>query len=287
MKLERRPPSARLRVRGQSLQGVDATSDDVSFDPARYSRKVQIVLGGVVLVWIGCVGTFVLHMRPSAAPDRYIAIPALAPAADVAANSPGGTIEGPGRFTASFTPDLSRQPNLEAVPLAPSATIAAPETLPVRPKRDAPEIGDSAPLPPRRPVELGPPAGRYDRWTAVYVISAHRVYLPDGTRLEAHSGLGDKQDDPRYVSEPDRGATPPDLYELTPREELFHGVQALRLNPVGEGDVFGRTGLLAHSYMLGPKGDSNGCVSFKDYDAFLRAYQNGQVKRLAVVARLD
>jgi len=45
--------------------------------------------------------------------------------------------------------------------------------------------------------------------------------------------------------------------------------------------------LLAHSYMLGPKGDSNGCVSFKDYDAFLRAYQNGQVKRLAVVSRLD
>ena len=64
-------------------------------------------------------------------------------------------------------------------------------------------------------------------------------------------------------------------------------MQALRLNPVGEGDMFGRNGLLAHSYMLGPRGDSNGCVSFKDYDAFLKAYQNGQVKRLAVVARLD
>ena len=53
------------------------------------------------------------------------------------------------------------------------------------------------------------------------------------------------------------------------------------------GDVFGRVGLLAHTYMLGPKGESNGCVSFKNYDAFLTAYQNGQVKRLAVVARLD
>ncbi len=47
---------------------------------------------------------------------------------------------------------------------------------------------------------------------------------------------------------------------------------------------FNRVGLLAHPYMLGPSGDSNGCVSFKTYDVFLRASQNG-VKRLAVVAR--
>ncbi|MGD0764103.1 MAG: DUF2778 domain-containing protein [Roseiarcus sp.] len=131
-----------------------------------------------------------------------------------------------------------------------------------------------------------PPPG-YDQWTAVYDISARTVYLPDGSRLEAHSGLGDRLDDPRYVSERGRGATPPALYELGPREELFHGVEALRLTPIGDGDVFGRAGLLAHSYMLGPNGDSNGCVSFKDYDAFLHAFQQGQVKRLAVVAKLD
>ena len=145
-----------------------------------------------------------------------------------------------------------------------------------------------APLPPMRPSELGPiarPSVGVDRWTAVYDISAHAVYLPDGTRLEAHSGLGDRLDDPRFVSERDRGATPPGVYELTLRESLFHGVQALRLTPLGDGDVFGRSGLLAHPYMLGPSGDSNGCVSFKDYDAFLRAFQNGQVKRLSVVAR--
>jgi hypothetical protein len=132
----------------------------------------------------------------------------------------------------------------------------------------------------------GPPAG-YDRFTAVYDISARVVYMPDGTRLEAHSGLGDRLDDPRFVSERMRGATPPHLYELAPREASFHGVQALRLIPVGGGDLFGRAGLLAHSYMLGPNGDSNGCVSFKDYDAFLRAYESGQIKRLAVVARLS
>ena len=81
-----------------------------------------------------------------------------------------------------------------------------------------------------------------------------------------------------------RGVTPPDVYDLTEREAPFHGVRALRLNPVDESKVFGRAGLLAHSYMLGPNGDSNGCVSFKDYDAFLQAYLNGQVKRLVVVA---
>jgi hypothetical protein len=130
--------------------------------------------------------------------------------------------------------------------------------------------------------------GRYDRQTAVYDISARTVYMPDGTRLEAHSGLGSKLDDPRYVSVRMRGATPPHTYDLTLRESLFHGVEAIRLNPVGgEGNVFGRTGLLAHTYMLGPNGDSNGCVSFRNYEKFLRAYKNNEVKRLVVVAKLD
>jgi Protein of unknown function (DUF2778) len=128
----------------------------------------------------------------------------------------------------------------------------------------------------------------YDRSTAVYDISAHMVYLPDGTKLEAHSGLGNMLDDPRHVNVRMRGATPPHLYELTPRESLFHGVPALRLNPVGgEEAIFGRSGLLAHTYMLGPNGDSNGCVSFKDYNAFLNAYRNQGIKRLAVVARVE
>ncbi len=130
------------------------------------------------------------------------------------------------------------------------------------------------------------PSVRYDQFTAVYDLSAHVLYLPDGRRLEAHSGLGDRLDDPRHVDERMRGATPPHLYDLTLREGSFHGVQALRLNPVGQGGVYGRAGLLAHPFMLGPNGDSNGCVSIRDYDAFLQAYQRGQVKRLAVVASL-
>jgi hypothetical protein len=128
----------------------------------------------------------------------------------------------------------------------------------------------------------------YDKQTAVYDISAKMVYLPDGTRLEAHSGLGSKLDDARYSNVRMQGVTPPHIYELTPREALFHGVPALRLNPIGgEDKIFGRSGLLAHTYMLGPNGDSNGCVSFKDYYAFLNAYRNQGIKRLAVLARIQ
>jgi hypothetical protein len=129
-------------------------------------------------------------------------------------------------------------------------------------------------------------AGRYDQWTAVYDISAHIVYMPDGTRLEAHSGLGSLLDDPSHVDEKMHGATPPNVYDLELREELFHGVRALRLIPQDERKVFGRAGFLAHRFMLGPNGDSNGCVSIKNYDAFLQAYLDHKIKRLAVVASL-
>lgn len=127
-----------------------------------------------------------------------------------------------------------------------------------------------------------------DRYTAVYDIVGKVVYMPDGSKLEAHSGLGPKMDKPAYAHVKMHGVTPPHVYDITPREALFHGVAALRLTPLGgAGAIHNRTGLLAHTYMLGPGGDSNGCVSFKDYDRFLSAYRNGQVKRLVVVASMD
>jgi hypothetical protein len=126
----------------------------------------------------------------------------------------------------------------------------------------------------------------YDNLTAVYDISARVVYMPDGSRLEAHSGLGGLMDDPGHVDQRNAGATPPNVYELKPREQLFHGVQALRMTPVGDQGTLGRSGLLAHSYMLGPNGDSNGCVSIRDYEKFLAAYTRGEIKRLVVVPRL-
>jgi hypothetical protein len=135
----------------------------------------------------------------------------------------------------------------------------------------------------------GPDLGAlgYDKLTAVYDISAHAVYLPNGSKLEAHSGIGRLMDDPEHVSERMVGATPPAVYDLRPRERLFHGVEALRMIPEDNSATLGRSGLLTHSYMLGPNGDSNGCVSIRDYDRFLSAYKSGEISRLVVVPHLN
>jgi hypothetical protein len=93
-------------------------------------------------------------------------------------------------------------------------------------------------------------------------------------------------DDPDHVDQRMVGATPPATYDLKPREKPFHGVRALRMTPSEGTSALGRVGLLTHNYMLGPRGDSNGCVSIKDYDRFLKAYDNGEFNRLVVVPRL-
>jgi hypothetical protein len=125
-----------------------------------------------------------------------------------------------------------------------------------------------------------------DSHTAIYDIAARTVYLPGGHRLEAHSGLGSRLDDTRFIRTKMQGPTPPNVYNLTLRERLFHGVRAIRLVPVDDGKMFGRDGILAHSYMLGPSGQSNGCVSFRNYPAFLSAFLKGEVNRLVVVEHL-
>src|SRR5262249_38020641 len=122
---------------------------------------------------------------------------------------------------------------------------------------------------------------------AIYDISAHAVYLPNGRRLEAHSGLGEAMDNPRHVHQRMRGATPPNVYNLTMREHMFHGVRAIRLNPVDESRMPGRAGILAHTYMLGSSGQSNGCVVFSNYPEFLNAFQKGEITRMVVVDRLE
>ena len=119
--------------------------------------------------------------------------------------------------------------------------------------------------------------------TAIYDIERHVVYLPDGDKLEAHSGYGKWLDDPDSVERKNMGVTPPNVYAVSFREKLFHGVRALRLTPVGDGKMYGRDGMLAHSYMLGADGQSNGCVSVKDYEKFLQAYKDGKFKQLIVV----
>lgn len=126
----------------------------------------------------------------------------------------------------------------------------------------------------------------YDSRTAVYDIKAKALYLPSGVAIEAHSGMGALMDDPEHVDQRMVGATPPATYDLKPREKLFHGVRALRMTPTDGTSALGRVGLLTHTYMLGPRGDSNGCVSIKDYDRFLKAYDNGEFNRLVVVPSL-
>jgi hypothetical protein len=127
----------------------------------------------------------------------------------------------------------------------------------------------------------------YDSRTAVYDIKARALYLPGGVAIEAHSGMGALMDDPDHVDQRMVGATPPATYDLKPREKLFHGVRALRMTPTDGTSALGRVGLLTHTYMLGPRGDSNGCVSIKDYDRFLKAYDNGEFNRLVVVPSLS
>jgi hypothetical protein len=126
----------------------------------------------------------------------------------------------------------------------------------------------------------------YDGATAVYDLKAHAVYLPNGTVFEAHSGMGALRDDPDHVDVRMQGATPPAVYSLKPREREFHGVAALRMTVADGSDINGRSGLLVHSFMLGPNGDSNGCISVKDYDRFLKAFNDGQFTHIAVVPSL-
>ncbi len=107
-----------------------------------------------------------------------------------------------------------------------------------------------------------------DGLTAIYDITARTVYMPDGTKLEAHSGLGAKMDDPRHVHVRMHGATPPHVYDLDAARSVVprRGGAADAPGRRRGGDLRARTGLLTHTYLLGPNGDSNGCVSFKDYD---------------------
>lgn len=140
-----------------------------------------------------------------------------------------------------------------------------------------------APAPMPVPMSSATPAASGK--TAVYDISARVVHLPNGERLEANSGFGEMMNDLRFVHVRMKGPTPPHVYNLTEREALFHGVRAIRMHPVGgSGKIFGRAGLLVHNYLLGPRGDSNGCVSVKDYDRFLQAFLRGEIKQLVVVA---
>lgn len=133
----------------------------------------------------------------------------------------------------------------------------------------------------RKPTMPGPGSR-----IAVYDISAGLVYMPNGEKLEAHSGRGSMRDDPRYAHIKNRGPTPPHIYNLRMREQRFHGVEAIRMLPYDGQNKFGRDGFLTHTYLLRVRGDSSGCVVFEEYPRFLNAFKRGEVNRLIVVPKL-
>jgi hypothetical protein len=184
--------------------------------------------------------------------------------------------------TSRATPKRQSEPGFRLASASDSSPVLG--YAPSKSVKDSASTG--SPLKGFTPKESDPAADIDTSRTAIYDITARTVYLPNGRRLEAHSGLGDQMDDPRYVNARHTGPTPPNVYELKMRETLFHGVRAIRLIPSDSSKMYGRDGMLAHSYMLGPNGQSNGCVSFSDYAAFLDAFQRGEVDRLVVVERL-
>jgi hypothetical protein len=211
----------------------------------------------------------------------------------------------PSQISASGEPQQASAPDVPLPRSRPAAADVALAAVEMAPRPDAPAKPDrtllqklSDLLPARLTLaSLTPGDGLfrshpdlqalgYDGQTAVYDISAHAVYLPNGLTLEAHSGLGTLKDDPEHVQARNAGATPPAIYDLRPREKLFHGVRALRMIPADASDALGRAGLLVHSFMLGPDGDSNGCVSIRDYVRFRKAYDDGEINRLVVVPNM-
>jgi hypothetical protein len=127
------------------------------------------------------------------------------------------------------------------------------------------------------------PTFRGRKGVAYYDISAGVVYMPNGEKLEAHSGIGKMRDNPAYVHVKMKGPTPPGTYKVTMRESLFHGVAAVRLTPVNGVAPHGRVGLLAHSYLLRKRGDSHGCVAFEEYPRFLKAFKRGEISHMVIV----
>ncbi|MGV2127447.1 tlde1 domain-containing protein [Agrobacterium vitis] len=175
--------------------------------------------------------------------------------------------------------DTSARPQPKTIPLKSAPEKTAPKTVMAYARSQEVMDDDESPSIFRKRASL---PGR-GSGVAVYDISSATVYMPNGEKLVAHSGRGENRDNPRSVHIKNRGATPPNIYRLTLRESLFHGVEALRMTPVGGNNMYGRDGFLTHTFLLRVRGDSSGCVVFQEYPRFLAAYKRGDIKTLIVV----
>ncbi|MDO9413130.1 MAG: DUF2778 domain-containing protein [Pseudolabrys sp.] len=188
-------------------------------------------------------------------------------------------------------PDIKAEQDVASLDVPNNGVV---RTMPVAP---GPQLAALPPQPKADPGILDKLFGDSDRAakdviaanprTVLYDITKRAVYMPDGEKLEAHSGFGEFMDDPDSMHRKNVGVTPPNVYTVSFREKPFHGVRALRMKPVGGGNMYNRDGFLTHSFLLGPNGQSNGCISLKDYDKFLQAYEDGKFDRIIVLRSVD
>ena len=187
---------------------------------------------------------------------------------------------------------VMQEPDFDApLPMARPEGWPKPPAPPVAAKTEAPKQVLAYANTQTDNEEIGLPrkaavAPKMQAGVAIYDITAKTVYMPDGTRFEAHSGLGQYRDNPKYKTMKGKGPTPPNTYKLSMRETPFHGVPALRMTPQDRSRMFGRDGILTHTYLRRRPGDSAGCIAFKDYYKFLQYYKRGDLHTIVVVESL-
>jgi hypothetical protein len=187
---------------------------------------------------------------------------------------------------------VMQEPDFDApLPMARPEGWPKPPAQPVTAKAEAPKQVLAYANTQTDNEEIGLPrkaavAPKMQAGVAIYDITAKTVYMPDGTKFEAHSGLGQFRDNPKYKNVKTKGPTPPNTYRLSMRESPFHGVPALRMTPQNPSKMYGRDGILTHSYLRRRPGDSAGCIAFKDYYAFLKYYKRGDIHTMVVVESL-
>ena len=134
-----------------------------------------------------------LAAAPSPAPAQQIAAhqtPVQAPA------QPTPTQQTPAQLTPAKS-EIARAPMTPPQPAEPQVPAApAPAPAPTSPPATASITDFLKRLTPRLAYN-NPDVRTPDSHTAVYDIEAHTVFMPSGQKLEAHSGLGSRMDDPR------------------------------------------------------------------------------------------
>jgi hypothetical protein len=262
------------QLRSSIIPGLSERARDVALtwrdEWTQLVGRVGIDTQGVqhdAFIPAGGLSTLLASRFPSAANVRL-------PGVEVATPLPLPRPDGIARQSVARSTPVVIEPQLASLP---------PQPLP-QPKSGEPGILDRLFADPDRAAKAVLAANPN---TVLYDITKRVVYLPDGDKLEAHSGFGEWIDDPESVHRKMVGVTPPNVYAVSFREKPFHGVRALRMKPVGGGNMYGRDGILAHSFLLGEAGASNGCISVKDYDKFLKAYEDGKFNQIIVLRSAD